>query len=348
MVKKMFLNQRLSKWFEENSVLANEQNGFRKKKSCLEHIYTLYTIVNDRKIARQNTYAAFIDLRKAFDNVDRDCLWYKLCRTGVSGKIYSSIKSMYEEVQCSVRVNNNMTDPFYVKQGVKQGCPLSPTLFSLYINDLAEDINNLECGITVDTITLSILLFADDIVLLAPSEACLQTMLNAVHMWSNKWRLDVNMSKSNIIHFRNKNTQITDYQFVCGQHDILLSSKYKYLGLWFNEHLDMKFTTKELAKSAHRALACLHSKVISSGGMSHAIYTKLYEALVQPVLFYASAIWGICEHSCINHVQNRACRFFLGLPRHTSNCASRGDMGWKSCLTKQRVEVIRFFYEAQR
>ena len=48
-------------------------------------------------------------------------------------------------------------------------------------------------------------------------------------------------------------------------------------------------------------------------------------------------------YSCINSVQNRACRFFLGVPRTTSNCAVIGEMGWKKCLTKQRIEVFRLY-----
>jgi hypothetical protein len=72
------INTRLSKWLETNRVLVEEQNGFRKKRSCAEHLYTLNNIVNTRKLSRKSTYVCFIDLKKAFDTVNRDCLWFKL------------------------------------------------------------------------------------------------------------------------------------------------------------------------------------------------------------------------------------------------------------------------------
>jgi len=111
--------------------------------------------------------------------------------------------------------------------------------------------------------------------------------------------------------------------------------------LWLNEHLDFKFTVNELAKSASRAFGVLCSKYFNSGGFTYAIFTKLYESLVQPILFYGTAIWGLYEHKKINTVQNKACKFFLGLRRNASNLAARGDMGWQSCVTKQRLDVFR-------
>ena len=96
------LNQRLTKWLEENKLLVEEQNGFRKKRNCVEHIYTLYSIVNNRKLSKQSTYVCFIDFKKAFDTVNRDLLWYKLMRIGITGRILDAEQSLYVNVQCTV------------------------------------------------------------------------------------------------------------------------------------------------------------------------------------------------------------------------------------------------------
>ena len=68
---------------------------------------------------------------------DAYILWYKLEKLGLNGKLLNVIRSIYNTVLCSVKLNGFLTDWFGVKCGLKQGCSLSPVLFNLYINDLA-------------------------------------------------------------------------------------------------------------------------------------------------------------------------------------------------------------------
>ena len=64
------LNKRLSEWCELNNRLSDTQNGFRRKRSCLDHLYLLTTIIEDRIRCRKQLYTAFIDAKKAFDRVN--------------------------------------------------------------------------------------------------------------------------------------------------------------------------------------------------------------------------------------------------------------------------------------
>ena len=88
------LNDRICSYLDENSLLFEEQNGFRKLRSCLDHLYTLITVIRNRKEQNMQTFLCFVDFAKAFDSVNRDCLWYKLRNIGVNGKIYNIIKSL--------------------------------------------------------------------------------------------------------------------------------------------------------------------------------------------------------------------------------------------------------------
>ena len=175
------LNKRLTKWLEQNDILAKEQNGFRKDRSCLYHLYVLSTIIKNRKLQKRDTFICFVDAKKAFDNANRDMLWHKLLQIGIKGTFLDAIKSLYDATQGAVKLGHYMTDIFPVKYGVQQECKMSPTLYSVCINDLADDIRALNAGVELDKLNISILLYADDVALIAPGEQNLQKMLDCIN-----------------------------------------------------------------------------------------------------------------------------------------------------------------------
>ncbi len=152
-------------------------------------------------------------MQKAFDRVDRDLLFYKLLKYNINGNIYKYIKAMYRYPIACVKVNNNVTDWFNISSGVKQWDSLSSTLFGLYINDLITDVKALNLGINIDDIIISILTFADGFVILAENEKNLQYILNCAENRCNKWQLKVNADKTNVMHFWDKCTICTKFNF---------------------------------------------------------------------------------------------------------------------------------------
>ena len=174
------LNKRIISYCENVEIFCEEQNGFRHARSCEDHIFTLTSIIRNRLHVNKSTFVAFIDMQKAFDWVNKDLLWYKLLIHNITGKIYWAVRSLYKSTLSCIRLNNLYTDWFRVDSGVRQGDNLSPTLFGIFINDLAIEIQNLSLGITVGDRKVAILLYADDIAILAENEENLQTMLNNV------------------------------------------------------------------------------------------------------------------------------------------------------------------------
>ena len=69
--------------------------------------------------------------------------------------------------------------------------------------------------------------------------------------------------------------------------------------------------------------------------MPYDVFTKLYDSLVWPVISYGAAIWGDRSFSCIDAIQNRAMRFFLGVGKYNPTAAVSGDMGWIPCHIRQ-------------
>ena len=85
-------------------------------------------------------YVAFIDFKKAYDTVNCDILWMVLYRSGVRGKMFRMIRDIYATVQAGVMSKSGLSDFFECFQGLKQGCILGPVLFSMLINELANEI----------------------------------------------------------------------------------------------------------------------------------------------------------------------------------------------------------------
>ena len=192
----------MTSYLEDNNILADEQNGFRSGRSCEDHIFTLNSIIRNN----QTVFTAFIDLKKCFDFIDSSMLLYKLLLNKIDGKVYNSIRNIYASTTSCVKINGKMTEWFDCASGVKQGCNLSPTLFSVFANDLVREVNDLDLGVSMGESRVSLLLYADDIALVANSEEDLQTMLNTLHEWCRRWRVLINTNKSKCVHFRKGRT----------------------------------------------------------------------------------------------------------------------------------------------
>ena len=85
-----------------------------------------------------------MDLKKAFDTVNRQALLLKLNVCNIIGHFLNIIEDMYNDVSFSIKLANGITQPFQTSVGVKQGCVLNKTFFSVYMNDLVEHFN-LDC-----------------------------------------------------------------------------------------------------------------------------------------------------------------------------------------------------------
>ena len=123
---------------------------------------------------------------------------------GITGKMYNVVKTMCSRPATCVNVVGSPSHWFLVQAGVRQGDSLSPILFEITINGLPHEVKSLPVGIDTGFCQISLLLYADDIVLLAPTENNAQKMWDVIISWCNKWGMNVNISKSDDVHIRNE------------------------------------------------------------------------------------------------------------------------------------------------
>lgn len=183
-------------------------------------------------------------------------MWIKLINVGLSSKIINIIKAIYNKISASVKLSHDISSCFDICLGLKQGEPLSPLLFVLFVNDIYSYLKNERetpslNGIDIDQICFFILMFADDMVLFSESPDELQTLLDKLYRYTTDWGLKINTVKTKVLIFQKRCQQLTRSWKLNDAIDVVDS--FCYLGLKINYTGNVEFTTKALSDQALRA-----------------------------------------------------------------------------------------------
>ena len=98
------------------------QFGFTKGRRTLDAVFVLDTLMAQARAEKRPLYVAFIDFQKAYDLVDRDCLFYKMLNYGIDGPILNTIVGMYRAVRSIVRMGHEVSEVIEQLVGLRQGC----------------------------------------------------------------------------------------------------------------------------------------------------------------------------------------------------------------------------------
>jgi hypothetical protein len=345
-VSKLFvaiINNRLKKWCEMNDVIVDEQAGFREHRSCTDQLFALAEIARMRKAKGLNTFCAFVDIKKAYDRVYRSGLWVCLWNAGVRGKMFRTIKKMYERVESAVAMNGMQSDFFEVNVGLRQGCILSPLLFLIFINTLAIEINQKNLGTTIHDRNVSLLLFADDIVLIAETPAHLQQQLKCVYEFCEKWKTEVNAKKTEVMVFGSKRTIKKEQEWWFGDVKLKTVDKYKYLGLDFCSNLRWKQTKERLFTRARAKESAAFNMANASEILTIEFGIDIWQTLIRPILEYGCEVWSDdMDWVEAERLQLFVARRILRCTATTTNEAVLGELGWWTM--RARRDMIRLNY----
>ena len=168
-----------------------------------------------------------------------------------------------------------------VNSGVKQGCILSPTLFFNFIDDLVDSLKSVHAGVACGN---TLILYADDIVILAPKESDLDKLIKVVESWCHRWNMNLNITKTKVVHFRRKrgNKPKTSHKFF-NIDPIDISRQYKYVEITLTEHLEWDKALSEICNKANRALALLNHRTRACGGFAENTYSLLFRQLIESI-----------------------------------------------------------------
>ena len=244
------------------------------------------------KCQEQNVdlYMTFVDLTKAFDTVSRDGLWKIMAKFGCPPRFIAMVRQFHDGMQARVQNDGEFSEPFEVTNGVKQGCVLAPTLFSMMFSamlmDALQDSNTgfpiryrfdgnifnlrrLQAKTKVQTDVLDELLYADVIT--------------------------ISTKKTEVVHQPAPGKPYNEPTITVNGQKLKVVDKFTYLGSTLSRavHIDDEITAR-IAK-ASVAFGRLRANVWERNGIKLDTKLKVYKAVVLPTLLYACETWTVYQ-----------------------------------------------------
>ncbi|KAK6185461.1 hypothetical protein SNE40_007689 [Patella caerulea] len=305
------INNRLNNFVDEHNLLNETQAGFRKDYAVTDHLFSLCAIMSYLRSQKKKLFCTFIDFSKAFDQVWRIGLWYKVLNSGITGKCFNVIYNMYQDIKSSVKYKNKISATFPCKIGVRQGENLSPLLFALYLNDLEAFLLNHDCkGVQTEYyenellnyLKIFELLYADDTVLFADNVNNMNIMLNAFGEYCTLWKLNVNIDKTKVVIFGSRGQSNATFSLL--NRDLEICDSYNYLGVVFSKGCSFAQAQPRIKNQASKALHLLYSR-IHNLNLPIDCQLKLFDHTILPILLNGCEIWGFGDLSPIETIHNQ-------------------------------------------
>ena len=277
--------------------------------------------------------ATFIDLKKAFDLVDHDCLLHKVEHYGIRGQSLDWFQNYLTNRTQKVSYANEISTSLILDFGIPQGSVLGPLLFVLYMNDLPDCLRN--CSINM---------YADDTIIFytGPNtneiKRILQEDLNRVAQWMENSRLVLNERKTKLMLFGTKPrlNNVSGFNVQINCHEIERVPEFNYLGVMRDENLTWKEHTEVVCNKVAKRLGLL-SRIRPWWTLEAS--KSVYNSLVLPVFDYVDVILSELSVGCcqdLQRLQNRAARIIL--QQHSSEnmvtCLNWVDLATRRSMHK--------------
>ncbi|KAE9542653.1 hypothetical protein AGLY_002564 [Aphis glycines] len=281
----LIILKRLQVYTDE--IVGDYQSGFRKNKSTTDHIFVLRQVMERSYEYAKDLHMVFIDYKQAYDSIDREILWKILKNFGLPNKLINMIKLCNTNISSRVKVNNEISSPFTINSGLKQGDAMSPALFNMALESVIRKIPRTE---TLNPDEGNILLaYADDIVVIGNSQESIQSTVEELMKIGKYIGLTINSGKTKYMMLKRGGGDHNNLQV--GNNIFEQVQEFKYLGSTLNNQNNMHGEINIRLDAANRCLYAL-STLFKSKLLSRKTKEHLYISYIRPVLTYACATWA--------------------------------------------------------
>ena len=347
-------------------MVGEEQGGFKRGRGCVDQVFVVRQVGEKHLAKGKDVFSAYMDLEKAYDNVDREGLWQVLRLYGIGGRLLNAVKSFYVESRACVRVGNSESDWFDVKVGLRQGCVMSPWLFNMYIDGVMREMNARVGEVGVEMVggngeewKLNQLLFADDTALVAESEEALQRLVGEFDRVCSRRKLRVNVGKSKVMR-TTRSGEGAGMNVSLGGRQLEEVESFKYLGSHIARDGTIAEEVKYRVKEASKCMGGLKS-VMSNRTLGMAAKRRLYEGVVVPTAVYGAETWNmkepdrkrldVFEMRCLrsmagvtrlDRLRNEEVRRRTGVERKLSERVDQKVLGWYGHMVRMSDERLTY------
>ena len=356
----LLLNDRMSKFCEDNSVIHYNQIGFRKGFRPADHVFTLKTMIDQAFSNKKKLYTCFVDFKKAYDTIWRDGLYYKLIQNGVNNGFIRLLKNIYSNSLLCIQLPFGVSSTFPSNIGLKQGCNLSPILFNLFINDFIDGLrSHNKSAACLQGLPINCLLYADDLVLISESEEGLQDLLDKLYQFASSWFLEINPKKTKCVTF-SRSVKGTNKTMVFGDTVISYADSYCYLGNLLSSNGSLNKAGHTLHDKAIKAMYAITRKIYKYNTCSIKTMVNIFDKMILPIATYNSEIWGtMCfpvnkKNTKFIHIDNRKnpvedlqvkfCKRLLRVSDKTTNWAVISEIGRYPTCILVISSMIKFWF----
>ncbi len=318
--------------------IQEEQCGFRPGRGTLDQLYTLSRVLEGSCEFAQPIHMCFVDLKKAFDCVPRGIQWRVLREYGVRGPLLRAVRSLYDRSRSLVCIAGSKSDLFPVHVGLRQGCPLSPVLFIIFMDRISRRSQGLE-GVGFGDHAISSLLFADDVVVLATSDQDLQHALGRFAAECEAVGMRISASKSEAMVLSRK--RVACPLQVGG---VLLPQveEFKYLGFLFTSEGRMEWEIDRRIGAASAVMRSMYRSVMVKKELSRKAKLSIYRSIYVPTLTYGHELWVMTERTR-SRIQAAKMSFFL---RRVAGRSLRDRV--RSSVTREELRVEPLLLHIER